>query len=94
MTQHELESLWLKSALPGSTFPFDTRVRAVTGEHIGRHGRVVALLEMEPTPLYVIEQPKGSSFNAQHSELESVDQPGRPRAKLHLRKPEDEASGQ
>jgi hypothetical protein len=94
MTQYELEMLWVKSALPGSTFPFDTRVRAVAGEHIGRHGRVVALLEMEPTPLYVVEEPEGTSFNAQQSELESVDSPERPRAQLHLSRSEEETSGE
>ena len=90
MTQYELESLWGKSALP-TTFAFDTRVRAIAGEHVGRHGRVVALLSMEPAPLYVIEEPEGTSFNAEQSELESIDRPDRPRAKLHLRKSEEEA---
>jgi ribosomal protein S4E len=90
VTQYELESLWVKSALPSVTYTFDTRVRAIAGEHIGRVGRVVALLSVEPSPLYMIEEPEGTSFSAQQPELESVGQPDRPRAQLHLRKPEKE----
>ena len=86
MTQYELESLWAKSALPGVAYTFDTRVRAVAGEHVGRTGRVVALLSIDPSPLYVIEEPEGTSFNAQEPELESIDLSDRPRAQLHLRK--------
>jgi ribosomal protein S4E len=93
VTQYELESLWVKSALPNVTYTFDTRVRAVAGEHVGRRGRVVALLSTEPSPLYVIEEPEGTSFNAQQTELESIDRDDRPRAQLHLRKSEEEASG-
>ena len=58
VTQYELESLWVKSALPGIVYTFDTRVRAVAGEHVGRTGRVVALLSIDPSPLYVIEEPE------------------------------------
>ena len=90
MTQYELESLWVKSALPSVTYSFDTRVRAIAGEHVGRNGRVVALLSIEPTPLYVIEEPEGTSFNAPQPELETIDRPDRPRAQLHLRELEKE----
>jgi len=91
VTQYELESLWSKSALPSVAYTFDTRVRAIAGEYAGRQGRVVALLSVEPTPLYVIEEPEGSSFNAPQPELESIDRDDRPRAQLHLRKSEEEA---
>ena len=86
MNQYELESLWVKSALPSFAYTFDTRVRAIAGKYFGRRGRVVALLSIEPTPLYVIEEPEGTSFHAQQPELESIDQDDRPRAKLYLRK--------
>jgi hypothetical protein len=91
VTQYELESLWVKAALPSVAYPFDTRVRAIAGEHVGRQGRVVALLSVEPKPFYVIEEPDGSSFNAPEPELESIDRDDRPRAQLHLRKSEEEA---
>lgn len=93
MTQYELESLWVKSALPSVAYTFDTRVRAIAGEHVGRRGRVVALLSIEPSPLYVIEEPEGTSSNAQQPELESIDRADRPRAQLQLRKSEEEALG-
>jgi len=89
VTQYELESLWVKSELPTVAFPFDTKVRAISGEHADRIGRVVTLLSIEPTPLYVIEEPEGTSFDAHQPELESIDRPDRPRAQLHLRKPDN-----
>ena len=91
MTQYELESLWVKSALPSVAFAFDTKVRAIAGEHNGRAGRVVALLSIDPNPLYVVEEPDGTSFNAHEPELEYVDRSDRPRAKLHLVR-EDQSS--
>jgi hypothetical protein len=93
VTQYELESLWVKSALPSVAYAFDTRVRAIAGEHVDKTGRVVALLSVDPSPLYVIEEPEGTSFNAPEKELESIDRPDRPRAQLHLRKSGEEASG-
>jgi hypothetical protein len=93
VTQYELESLWVKSALPSVAYAFDTRVRAIAGEHVDKTGRVVALLSVDPSPLYVIEEPEGTSFNAQETELESIDRPDRPRAQLHLRKSREETSG-
>jgi hypothetical protein len=86
VTQYELESLWVKSQLPTVGHSFDTRVRAIAGEHAGQTGRVVALLSIDPTPLYVIEEPEGTSFSAHQAELESIDRDDRPRAKLYLRK--------
>jgi hypothetical protein len=96
VTQYELESLWVKGALPSVAFPFDERVRAISGPHAGKVGRVVALLSIEPSPLYVIEEPDGYSFNTTQEHLESTDltnrssQP-RPRAKLILVKQDDQS---
>jgi len=92
VTQYELESLWVKSALPSAAYAFDTTVRAIAGEHAGRPGRVVALLSIEPSPLYVVEDAEGTSFTAPQSELESVDRDDRPRAQLQLRKSEQDAA--
>jgi hypothetical protein len=61
-------------------------VRAIGGEDVGRAGRVVALLSIDPNPLYVIEESEGTSFTAQQPELESIDRADRPRAKLYLEK--------
>jgi hypothetical protein len=84
VTQYELESLWVKSELPTVAFPFDTRVRAISGEHAGCIGRVVALLSLDPTPLYIVEAPDETSFNARQPDLEYNDTPDRPRQKLIL----------
>ena len=70
MSQYELETLWIKGELPTAKLQFDDRVRVTSGEHEGKAGRVVALLEIEPVPLYVIEELKGTSFNATQPELE------------------------
>jgi ribosomal protein S4E len=86
MTQYELENLWVKSALQVVAYAFDTRVRVIGGEHVGRTGRVVALLSIDPTPLYVIEEEEGTSFTAHQPELASIDRPDRPRETLHLEK--------
>jgi hypothetical protein len=72
VTQYELEGLWIKSALPTVQYRFGAEVRATSGEYIGKTGRVVALLSLEPHPLYVIEEPEGTSFNATQPELERV----------------------
>ena len=77
--------------MPSVAYSFDTRVKAIAAEHAGRAGRVVALLSSEPTAVYMSEAPGGTSFSAEQSELESVDQRDRPHAQLHLRKPDAEA---
>jgi hypothetical protein len=90
VTQYELESLWIKSALPNVTHPFDTRVRAITGEHVGKQGRVIALLSIDPIPLYLVEEERGTSFGARQSDLESIDRADRTHAKLRLIKSGEE----
>ncbi len=71
-SQYELESLWVKGALPSVDLRFGDEVRASSGEHRGKTGRVVALLSIDPVPLHVIEEPVGTSFNAIRSDLERV----------------------
>ena len=71
-TQYDLESLWVKGALPSVDLRFGDEVRASSGEHAGKSGRVVALLSIDPVPLHVIEEVAGTSFNATRSELERV----------------------
>lgn len=63
-SQYELESLWVNGALPSVDLRFGDEVRASAGEHVGKSGRVVALLSIDPVPLYVIEEVAGTSFNA------------------------------
>ncbi len=70
MTQHEIESLWVKNGL-NVAFHFADIVRIKSGEHCGREGRIVALLTLEPYPTYVIEWPDGSSAVFVEPDLES-----------------------
>jgi hypothetical protein len=72
MTQRELEGLWIKSALPSVQYRFSDEVRATSGTHAGKAGRVVALLAVDPAPFYVIEEAEGTSFNATQPELERL----------------------
>jgi hypothetical protein len=71
-TQYDLERLWAEGKLPTVDLRFGEEVRAASGQHAGRSGRVVALLSIEPVPLHVIEEIEGTSFNATRSELERV----------------------
>lgn len=50
--------------------------------HITRS--VHALLSIDPNPLYVVEEPDGTSFNAREPELKYIDRSDRPRATLPL----------
>lgn len=70
MTQCELEGLWTKGLLPDVAYRFGDEVRAVSGVRSGEAGRVVALLQLEPSPLYAIELPNGESLNLRQTELE------------------------
>jgi ribosomal protein L24 len=72
VTQYELEGRWVEGKLPTVDLRFGDHVRASSGEHAGKSGRVVALLSIDPVPLHVIEEVEGTSFNAIRSELERV----------------------
>jgi ribosomal protein L24 len=72
VTQYELEGLWTAGKLPTVDLRFGDQVRAASGEHAGKSGRVVALLSIDPIPLHVIEEVEGTSFNARRSDLERV----------------------
>ena len=70
MNQYELEGLWVNSSLPGVAYRFGDVVRVTSGEQAGEAGRVVALLTIEPGPVYVIELPTGRSLVLPQSDLE------------------------
>ena len=73
MSQYEIEGQWSEGSLPHVKFHYDDYVKATSGEAAGKCGRVVALLAADANPLYVIEERKGTSFNATQSELERDD---------------------
>lgn len=74
MNQFELEKLWVSvPGIQGVAYHFGDEVRIKAGEHAGEVGRVVALIEVEPTPVYVIElMLTGLSPMAQQSDLEPI----------------------
>jgi hypothetical protein len=71
-SQSELKSLWVNGTLPSVDLRFGDEVRASAGEHVGKSGRVVALMSIDPVPLYIIEEVAGTGFNVIRSELECV----------------------
>jgi hypothetical protein len=81
MTQYEIESLWVEDNLD-VTFSFGEVVCVKSGEAIGKQGRIVALIVVEPHPTYVIELPDGSSVVAVEPDLELIE--GNSGAKLSL----------
>jgi len=72
VNQFELEKLWVSvHGIPGVAFRFSDAVRIRSGEHAGEVARVVALLAVEPTPLYVVELSlSGMSLTLRQSDLE------------------------
>ena len=73
MTQYELENLWIKSPIPGVAYQFGDKVSVISGEQAGEVGRIVALLAIEPSPMYVIELPTGKGLTLLQSDLERVE---------------------
>lgn len=72
MTQRDLEARWVTpEGIPGVAFRFGDNVRVCSGKEAGKIGRVVALLAIEPVPLYVLEfMSTGESLNVLQSEIE------------------------
>lgn len=74
MNQFELERLWASvPGIPGVAYHFGDEVRVKAGEHAGEVARVVALVEVEPTPVYAIEfMLSGLSLVAPQFDLEPI----------------------
>jgi len=81
MTQYEIESQWVEDGL-NVEFSFGDIVRVKSGESVGKGGRIVALIVLEPQPTYVIELPDGYSVVAIESDIELIE--GNTGAKLTL----------
>ena len=73
MSQYELESRWVTAAgIPGVMFRFSDLVRINSGDYSGQTGEVIALLTIEPVPVYMIEFPNGKSVISSQNDLESA----------------------
>jgi hypothetical protein len=74
MTQYELESRWItEEGVPGVTYRFSDLVRIKSGEYSGQTTEVIALLALEPEPMYGVTLPPNEKFVVlPQSELEST----------------------
>ena len=74
MTQYELESRWITAeGIPGLSHRFGDLVRIKSGEHSGRTAEVIALIAIEPEPIYmVVLPPNEKSVVLAQSELETT----------------------
>lgn len=58
MTQYELESRWLTAAgVAGVNYRFSDLVRIRSGEYAGHAAEVIALLALDPEPMYMVIVP-------------------------------------
>jgi hypothetical protein len=57
-TQYELESRWVtEQGIPGVNYRFGDLVQIKAGEYSGQTGKVIALISIEPEPVYVVILP-------------------------------------
>ena len=57
-SQYELEKQWLTvEGIPGVSFRFSDLVRIKSGEHSGETAEVIAIISVEPEPVYVVVLP-------------------------------------
>ena len=58
MTQYELESQWItEEGIAGVSYRFSDLVRITAGEYSGQTAKVIALLSVEPEPVYMVVLP-------------------------------------
>jgi hypothetical protein len=74
MSQFELESRWLTAeGVPGVNYRFSDLVLIKSGEYSGQTAEVIALLAIEPEPVYIVVLPPNErSVVLPQSELEST----------------------
>lgn len=72
MTQYQLESLWVtEEGITGVSYRFSDLVRIKSGAYSGQTAEVIALIAIEPEPIYVVVlPPKETSVVLPQSELE------------------------
>ena len=58
MSQYELESRWTTTeGIPGVSYRFSDLVRIKSGDYSGQTAEVIALISLEPEPIYVVVLP-------------------------------------
>ena len=78
MTQYELESRWITAeGIPGVSYRFSDLVRIKSGEYSGQTVEVIALISIEPEPIFVVVLPPNEkSVVLPQSELEATGSTG------------------
>jgi len=63
LTQYELENGWVTAeGMPNVCYQFSDLVRIKSGEHTGQTAEVIALLALEPEPVYGVTLPPNEKF--------------------------------
>ncbi len=70
MNQYELEGMWVEGALSGVDYRFSDMILIKRGDHAGEVARVVALIGIDPVPIYGVEFKAGNSAVVEQSNLE------------------------
>ena len=73
MDRQRINDLWFRQQpIPGTTYLLNDPVRIVSGAHAGSSGAVIALLELEPEPLYLVELGTGGDVRVPESVLSAA----------------------
>lgn len=63
MSQYKLESRWVTAeGIAGVNYRFGDLVRIKSGEHSSKTAEVIALLALEPEPMYGVTLPPNENF--------------------------------
>jgi len=63
LTQYELENRWVTAeGIPNVNYQFSDLVRLRYGDYSGQTGEVIALLALEPEPVYGVTLPPKEKF--------------------------------
>ncbi len=72
MTQFDLETSWTSTGIDGVNHKYDDVANPMTGEFSGVESVIIALLSIEPEPVFVLEFRSGRSAVVNQSDLISA----------------------
>jgi len=62
-TEYELESRWITpQGIPEVAYRFSDLVQIKSGEHSGQTGEIIALISVQPEPVYGVVLPPNEKF--------------------------------
>jgi hypothetical protein len=62
-----------REPIPGVRFHHNDRVQITSGEHLGKIGWLVTVLQVDPEPKYILELESGSNVHVLQSQLRDAD---------------------